>query len=105
MSSPGVATHSLIAQRCALRIRHFHDDSRIQCDLLKNAVDVFGLAKNLGIDIRQLYDVITVRSGSGAVLQSVGSQINSETAVHIQKLMRKDIEHFADAMRASRSGS
>jgi hypothetical protein len=67
---------------------------------LKNAVDVFGLAKNLGIDIRQLYVVITVSSGSSAVLQSVGSQINSETAVHIQKLMRKDIEHFADTMRA-----
>jgi 3-hydroxyisobutyrate dehydrogenase-like beta-hydroxyacid dehydrogenase len=67
---------------------------------LKNAVDVFGLAKNLGIDIRRLYDVITVSSGSSAVLESVGSQINSKAAVHIQGLMRKDIEHFADAMRA-----
>jgi 3-hydroxyisobutyrate dehydrogenase-like beta-hydroxyacid dehydrogenase len=67
---------------------------------LKNAVDVFGLAKNLGIDTRRLFDVITVSSGSSAVLQSVGSQINSKTAVHIQSLMRKDIEHFADAMRA-----
>src|SRR5277367_1374397 len=67
---------------------------------LKNAVDVFGLAKNLGIDIRRLFDVITVSSGSSAVLQSVGSQIDSKTAVHIQGLMRKDIEHFADAMRA-----
>jgi len=67
---------------------------------LKNAVDVFGLAKNLGIDTRRLYDVITVSSGSSAVLQSVGSQIDSKAAVHIQGLMRKDIEHFADAMRA-----
>jgi 3-hydroxyisobutyrate dehydrogenase-like beta-hydroxyacid dehydrogenase len=67
---------------------------------LKNAVDVFGLAKNLGIDTRRLFDVITVSSGSSAVLQSVGSQISSKTAVHIQGLMRKDIEHFADAMRA-----
>ena len=67
---------------------------------LKNAVDVFGLAKNLGIDIRRLYEVISVSSGSSAVLQAVGSQINSMTAVHIQRLMRKDIEHFADAMRA-----
>jgi 3-hydroxyisobutyrate dehydrogenase-like beta-hydroxyacid dehydrogenase len=61
---------------------------------------VSGLAKDLGIDIRRLFDVITVSSGSSAVLQSVGSQINSKTAVHIQGLMRKDIEHFADAMRA-----
>jgi 3-hydroxyisobutyrate dehydrogenase-like beta-hydroxyacid dehydrogenase len=67
---------------------------------LKNAVDVFGLAMNLGIDTRRLYDVITVSSGSSAVLQSVGSQINSKAAVHIQGLMRKDIEHFADALRA-----
>jgi 3-hydroxyisobutyrate dehydrogenase-like beta-hydroxyacid dehydrogenase len=67
---------------------------------LKNAVDVFGLAMNLGIDARRLFDVITVSSGSSAVLQSVGAQINSKTAVHLQRLMRKDIEHFADAMRA-----
>jgi NAD-binding of NADP-dependent 3-hydroxyisobutyrate dehydrogenase len=67
---------------------------------LKNAVDVFGLAKNLGIDIRRLYEVIILSSGSRAVLQSIGSQINSKAAVHIQGLMRKDIEHFADAMRA-----
>src|SRR6201993_2865707 len=67
---------------------------------LKNAVDVFGLAKNLGIDIPQLYDVVTVSSGSSAILQSIGRQINSTAAIHIQGLMRKDIEHFADAMRA-----
>jgi 3-hydroxyisobutyrate dehydrogenase-like beta-hydroxyacid dehydrogenase len=67
---------------------------------LKNAVDVFGLAKGLGIDTHRLYDVITVSSGLSAVLQSVGSQISSESAAHIQRLMRKDIEHFADAMRA-----
>src|SRR5271154_1313750 len=67
---------------------------------LKNAVDVFGLAKNLGIDTCRLFDVITVSSGSSAILQLVGNQINCKTAVHIQGLMRKDIEHFADAMRA-----
>jgi 3-hydroxyisobutyrate dehydrogenase-like beta-hydroxyacid dehydrogenase len=67
---------------------------------LKNAVDVFALAKNLRIDIPRLYDVISVSSGSSAVLQSIGRQVSSNTAVHIQGLMRKDIEHFADAMRA-----
>jgi 3-hydroxyisobutyrate dehydrogenase-like beta-hydroxyacid dehydrogenase len=41
---------------------------------LKNAVEVFGFAKKLGIDIRRLYEVITVSSGSSAVLQSVGSR-------------------------------
>jgi 3-hydroxyisobutyrate dehydrogenase-like beta-hydroxyacid dehydrogenase len=67
---------------------------------LKNAVDVFGLAKQLGINTYQLYEVITASSGSSAVLQAVGSQIDSKAAVHLQRLMRKDIEHFADAMRA-----
>jgi hypothetical protein len=37
---------------------------------------------------------------SSAVLRSVGSQINSNAAVHIQGLKRKDIEHFSDGMRA-----
>jgi 3-hydroxyisobutyrate dehydrogenase-like beta-hydroxyacid dehydrogenase len=67
---------------------------------LKNAVDVFALAKNLGIDIPQLYDAIIVSSGSSAILQSIGGQISSEAALHIQALMRKDIQHFAEGMRA-----
>jgi 3-hydroxyisobutyrate dehydrogenase-like beta-hydroxyacid dehydrogenase len=67
---------------------------------LKNAVDVFGLAKNLGLDIPRLHDVITVSSGSSAILASLGRQIDSTAAVHIQGLMRRDVEHFADAMRA-----
>ena len=67
---------------------------------LKNAIDVFALANNLGIDIPQLYDAIIVSSGSSAILQSIGGQISSEAAVHIQALMRKDIEHFAQSMRA-----
>jgi 3-hydroxyisobutyrate dehydrogenase-like beta-hydroxyacid dehydrogenase len=65
---------------------------------LKNAVDVFGLAKQLGLDIPNLYDVIVVSSGGSAVLQSIG-QFDSDAAGHIQGLMRKDIEHFADAIR------
>ena len=43
---------------------------------------------------------IIVSSGSSAILQSIGGQISSEAALHIQALMRKDIEHFAEAMRA-----
>jgi 3-hydroxyisobutyrate dehydrogenase-like beta-hydroxyacid dehydrogenase len=65
---------------------------------LKNAVDVFGLAKQLGLDIPNLYDVIVVSSGGSAVLRSIG-QFDSEVVGHIQGLMRKDIEHFADAIR------
>lgn len=66
---------------------------------LKNASDVFGMAHELGIDLHLLQDVIAVSSGSSAILQAVGIQINAEAATHIQALMRKDIEHFADAVR------
>jgi hypothetical protein len=52
------------------------------------------------LSCRAELDHLTVSSGSSAILESVGSQINSKTAVHIQGLMRKDIEHFADAMCA-----
>jgi 3-hydroxyisobutyrate dehydrogenase-like beta-hydroxyacid dehydrogenase len=66
---------------------------------LKNAVDVFELAKQLGIDIPRLHEVITVSSGSSTILQAIGKQIDSAAAVHLQGLMRKDIEHFAAAIR------
>jgi 3-hydroxyisobutyrate dehydrogenase-like beta-hydroxyacid dehydrogenase len=66
---------------------------------LKNAADVFGLAHRLGIDLPQFQDLIAVSSGSSAILQAIGTQIDATAAVHLQSLMRKDIEHFADAIR------
>jgi len=45
-------------------------------------------------------DVIDVSSGGSAILRALGSDVNPEIAPHIQGLMRKDIEHFADAIRA-----
>lgn len=66
---------------------------------LKNASDVFSVAAELGIDLHLLQDVIAVSSGSSAILQAVGIQIDAEAATHLQSLMRKDIEHFADAIR------
>ncbi|EUC12402.1 NAD(P)-dependent oxidoreductase [Paraburkholderia hospita] len=65
---------------------------------LKNAVDVFAIAQQLGMDTRKLHEVVTVSSGSSEVLKSIGTQINSSAAVHIQRLMLKDMEHFSDAM-------
>jgi 3-hydroxyisobutyrate dehydrogenase-like beta-hydroxyacid dehydrogenase len=65
---------------------------------LKNAVDVFGFADKLGLNIANLFDAVSVSSGSSAVLRSVGSAITPDIAPHLQELMRKDIEHFADAM-------
>ncbi|MEG3086880.1 NAD(P)-dependent oxidoreductase [Sphingomonas sp. PB4P5] len=66
---------------------------------LKNAADVFGVASRLGIDLRLLQDVIAVSSGSSAILQAIGTHIDATAAAHLQSLMRKDIEHFADAVR------
>jgi 3-hydroxyisobutyrate dehydrogenase-like beta-hydroxyacid dehydrogenase len=55
---------------------------------LKNAADVFGLAHRLGIDLPQFQDLIAVSSGSSAILQAIGTQIDATAAVHLQSLMR-----------------
>ncbi|WP_262028051.1 NAD(P)-dependent oxidoreductase [Microvirga sp. Mcv34] len=65
---------------------------------LKNAVDVFGFADKLGLNISSLFDAVSASSGSSAVLRALGTAITPGIAPHLQELMRKDIEHFADAM-------
>lgn len=65
---------------------------------LKNAVDVLGLAGQLGVDVAALYDMVSVSSGSSAIMQALGT-FTPELAAHLQGLMRKDIEHFADSVR------
>ena len=67
---------------------------------LGNAVDLIRLLSRLGMDVQAVIDVIDVSSGSSAILRMLGSDVNPEIAPHIQGLMRKDIEHFADAIRA-----
>ncbi len=64
----------------------------------KNAEDVFNRAHQLGMDLMKLRDVVAVSSGSSAVLQSVGFETDEPMGAHLQGLMRKDIEHFADAI-------
>lgn len=41
-----------------------------------------------------------VSSGGSTILRSLRTDTTPEIAPHIQGLMRKDIEHFADAIRA-----
>jgi 3-hydroxyisobutyrate dehydrogenase-like beta-hydroxyacid dehydrogenase len=65
---------------------------------LKNAVDVFTLAGQLGVNVAALYDMVRVSSGSSAILEALAS-FTPELAAHLQGLMRKDIEHFADGVR------
>lgn len=66
---------------------------------LKNAVDVFSLGKTVGMDLIQLHDVIVVSSGSSTILRAINEEITLAIAPHLQELMRKDIAHFADAIR------
>ena len=65
---------------------------------LKNAVDVFTLANRLGVNVAALYDMVAVSSGSSAILEALAT-FTPELAAHLQGLMRKDIEHFADGVR------
>jgi 3-hydroxyisobutyrate dehydrogenase-like beta-hydroxyacid dehydrogenase len=66
---------------------------------LKNVVDVFSLAEKLELDTEMLRDVVLASSGSSAVLEALGTAITPQIAAHLQGLMRKDIEHFAEGIR------
>jgi 3-hydroxyisobutyrate dehydrogenase-like beta-hydroxyacid dehydrogenase len=66
---------------------------------LKNAVDVFSLAEKLELDTEMLRDVLLASSGSSAILEALGTAITPQIAAHLQGLMRKDIEHFAEGIR------
>jgi 3-hydroxyisobutyrate dehydrogenase-like beta-hydroxyacid dehydrogenase len=68
---------------------------------LDNAVDLIRLVSGLGMNVQAVIDVIDVSSGGSAILRALGNDdVTPEIAPHIQGLMRKDIEHFADAIRA-----
>lgn len=67
---------------------------------LDNAVDLIRLVSRLGMDVQAVIGVIDVSSGRSAILRTLGSDVIPEIVAHIQGLMRKDIEHFADAIRA-----
>ncbi|SCE74125.1 NAD(P)-dependent oxidoreductase [Micromonospora chokoriensis] len=67
---------------------------------LKNAADMLRVAEQLGVDISALVQAISVSSGASFVLGALNTEITPDVAPHLQSLMRKDIEHFADAVRA-----
>jgi 3-hydroxyisobutyrate dehydrogenase-like beta-hydroxyacid dehydrogenase len=67
---------------------------------LDNAVDLIRLVPRLGMNLQAVIDVIDVSSGGSAILRALRSDVTPETAPHIRGLMSKDIEHFADAIRA-----
>ncbi|WP_431218806.1 NAD(P)-dependent oxidoreductase [Leifsonia xyli] len=65
---------------------------------LKNAVDVLGMADAIGVDVAAFRELLATSSGGSFVIQALGAQITPEIAPHLQGLMRKDIDHFADAV-------
>jgi 3-hydroxyisobutyrate dehydrogenase-like beta-hydroxyacid dehydrogenase len=67
---------------------------------LNNAVDLIRLVSRLGMDEQAVIDVIAVSSGGSIILRTLRTDVTTEIASHIQGLMRRDIEHFADAIRA-----
>ncbi|MFF9458649.1 NAD(P)-dependent oxidoreductase [Streptomyces flaveolus] len=67
---------------------------------LKNVVDLVRLADSLGVDVAALIDVISDSSGGSTVMRALGTDITPDIAPHLQQLMRKDIVHFADGVRA-----
>ena len=67
---------------------------------LDNAVDLIRLVSRLGMDVQVVIDVIDGSSGGSTHPAYPRHRRDPEIAPHIQGLMRKDIEHFADAIRA-----
>lgn len=67
---------------------------------LKNVVDVFTLATHLDVDLADFYGVVRVSSGSSRILEAL-PQMTVELASHLQVLMKKDIEHFANGIRSN----
>ena len=66
---------------------------------MKNAEDVLALAEQVGLDLAALIEVIGASSGSSAALRALGKDITPELAAHLHPLMRKDMQHFAQAVR------
>jgi 3-hydroxyisobutyrate dehydrogenase-like beta-hydroxyacid dehydrogenase/DNA-binding winged helix-turn-helix (wHTH) protein len=66
---------------------------------LRNVVEVFGLARQAGVDLAALQVALATSSGGSFIVQTVGKHVTPENAEHIAELNRKDVREFAEAMR------
>jgi 3-hydroxyisobutyrate dehydrogenase-like beta-hydroxyacid dehydrogenase/DNA-binding winged helix-turn-helix (wHTH) protein len=66
---------------------------------LRNVVEVFGLARQAGVDLAALQVALATSSGGSFIVQAVGKHVTPENAEHIAELTRKDVREFAEAMR------
>ncbi|MEU8004175.1 NAD(P)-dependent oxidoreductase [Catellatospora sp. NPDC049111] len=67
---------------------------------LKNAANMLRIAQHLDLDVPALITALSASSGASFILGALNVEITPDLAPHLQSLMRKDIEHFADAVRA-----
>ncbi|MFM9919598.1 NAD(P)-dependent oxidoreductase [Lacisediminihabitans sp. H27-G8] len=65
---------------------------------LKNAEDVLGMADSMGVNVAAFRHLLASSSGGSFVIQALGDQITPEIAPHLQALMVRDIEHFAEGV-------
>ncbi|WP_055588986.1 NAD(P)-dependent oxidoreductase [Peterkaempfera griseoplana] len=66
---------------------------------MKNAEDVLTLAEQVGLALPALIEIIGASSGGSAALRALGTDITPGLAEHLHPLMRKDMQHFAQAVR------
>lgn len=67
---------------------------------LRNVVEVFRLAEELGLSLSGLQQAFEHSSGGSFILQAIGTKITPEIADHIAELNRTDIREFAEAVRS-----
>ncbi|MEU6221357.1 NAD(P)-dependent oxidoreductase [Streptomyces sp. NPDC047022] len=67
---------------------------------LANAIDMVTIADGLGLDVEQVISVIGASSGASTSLTNLAATTDLDLAAHLQSLYAKDIEHFADTVRA-----
>ncbi|WP_211238358.1 NAD-binding protein [Deinococcus pimensis] len=65
---------------------------------MKNAEDVLNVATRLGVDLDALIDVVLRSSGASFALRALRDDLTPDLAPHLSALMRKDMQHFADAV-------
>jgi 3-hydroxyisobutyrate dehydrogenase-like beta-hydroxyacid dehydrogenase len=65
---------------------------------LKNAEDILGMADSIGLNVAAFRRLLASSSGGSFIIQALGDGITPEIAPHLQDLMVKDIEHFAEGV-------
>jgi len=66
---------------------------------LRNIVEVFDIAEAFGLEPSSLRRAFAHSSGGSFILDALGTKVTPETAAHIAKLNRADVEEYASSAR------